>query len=37
MNGVNATPVPIIVSANSIMRRTPNRFISAATNGPVAP
>ena len=37
MNGVSATPVPIIVSANSIMRRTPNLFISAAANGPMAP
>ena len=37
MNGVSDTPVPIMASANSIMRVTPYLFISAAANGPIAP
>ena len=37
MKDVNATPVPMSASANGIVRRMPNRSISAAANGPMMP
>ena len=37
ISGVSATPVAVAVSDSVTVRRTPNRSISAAANGPIAP